>query len=363
MEQHQERYIKPGDLLFTNYNDSDGSAPPDEQLKDADTQDATHDNTTSVDKAQQIVPVMDPRIGHPFYTELLRSRDANEETTFPRVSKHNINPYDMLKDTTKAVPTPEETPDSAPIFSTTTASLRDLPEDPHALGIMLESTYRTTASEEIKPIIACLVNLDVMITTQTRLNELHEAHTAKNFREQRHLNKDRKLHLGATMKSVNHKFASLDAQRMAQEKAFKQCEIRTNSHAMQLRSLIDKAQMLAKGGESMEARVTDTNRGLTDLQGEMEGLKVENRSLRDEIRGLKEEINKLKEKDEVWERRLTALERLIEYKKDRQSDDSCVNKQQVLNAANFAVGNARIFPFPDQEISGTIAIQSILTAP
>jgi len=208
---------------------------------------------------------------------------------------------------------------------------------------MLAVTYHTTTSEEIKQVIACLMNLDVMITRQTHLNELHEAHTAKNFREQRHLNKDRKLHLGAITKSIDHKFAGLDAQRMAQQTTTKQHEIRANSQQLQLKGLKEKTQMLAQAGEWMETAVGDTQQELTDLQGQVEGLKVENVNLRHEVRGLKEEVRGFKEKEEVWEARLSALEQVADGKV--QLTGVRVKQQQVLNAANFAVGNGRVFPF------------------
>lgn len=349
MEQHQKGYIRPGDLLFANRNNSDNPTPPDEHVQVANTHDATHDNTTPARAAEQIkqpTPVKDTRTDHPFYARQLHSQAANEETVMPLVSKHSIVHTKNPIRTTNAVSSPVNASDSAPIFNTTTISSSDLLEDPQRLGRMLESTYHTTSSDEIKIIIACLVNLDAMITRQTHLNELHEAHTAKNFREQRHLNKDRKVRLDATVKSVNDKFASLDAQRMAQETMIKQCEVRVNSHQLQLKALNDKTQMLAQGGEWMEAETSDTNRVVTDLRGEGEGLKLANSNLRDEVRGLREEINGLKEKNKVWERRLATPKKVVNGKKDRQRIDCCVNKQQVLNAASFAVGNARNFSFP-----------------
>lgn len=43
---------------------------------------------------------------------------------------------------------------------------------------------------------------------------IREAHTAKNFRGQRHLNKDRKLHLLETVQNVESKFIRFDRHRM-----------------------------------------------------------------------------------------------------------------------------------------------------
>lgn len=346
MEQHRKKYIRPGDLLFADRINSDGFAPPDDRVKDVDTLDATHDNTTASGTSQeidQVSPVRDPRLLHPFYAGLMRSQGTNEETTFPRVSKRNIILPDMLKDTTKGVSTPTRPLNSAHIFDTSTTSLNALLQDPHSLCAMLESTYCTTSSDEIRDVIACLVNLDVALTRQSRLNEFHEAHTAKNFREQRHLNKDRKLRIGTIMKSVDHRFAGMDAKRMVQETSIKQCEVRTNSYAIQLRGLNDKVKKLAEGGEWAKTEVDDIKHIITDLQGEVEGLKLANLSLRDEVRGLEDEVRGLKEKEEIWERRLAALEKLSEKGKETHLSDFCVKKEQVLNAASFAVGNGRVF--------------------
>ncbi|KAH0286117.1 hypothetical protein M436DRAFT_78186 [Aureobasidium namibiae CBS 147.97] len=343
MEPHQKGYIRSADLTFTNHDNSNVSAPGDEHMKDSNKVDAPQDNVTTTTIAQQSKqsnPVNDPRLSHPFYTALSLSRDANKETTTPHVAKRSINYPDILDSTTKAV----STPDSDHVFDTiTTTSLGDLLKDPHHLGAMLASTYHTTSADEIKNIIGCLVHLDVMITRQTHLNELHEAHTAKNFREQRHLNKDRKLRLGAITKSIDHEFAGLDAQRMAQQTTIKQHDIRVNSHQVQLKGLNDKAQMLAQAGEWMETAVGETQQELTDLQREVEGLKIENVNFRDEVRGLREVICAMKEKEEGWERRLAALEVRSGGSKEIHLIDVCIKKEQVLNSASFAVGNARVF--------------------
>jgi len=252
---------------------------------------------------------------------------------------------DKLNEATNTLSSPTDASDGTRIFETPITSLSDMLKDPHALGIMLASTYHTTTSDEIKNIIGCLVHLDVMITRQTHLNELHEAHTAKNFREQRHLNKDRKLRHSTIVKSIDHKFAGLDAQRMAQQTTIKQHEIRANSQQLQLKGLKEKTQMLAQAGEWMEITVGEVQQELTDLRGEVEGLTIENVNLRDEIMGLKEEIRGLKEKDEVWERRLAALEARSGGSKETHLIDVCIRKEPIRNAASFAVGNGRVFPF------------------
>ena len=346
MVPHQKKYVKPGDLLVVDRSTNDASTPPKHHLSEIKRPEAVQDNTTPTGAAEeykQVNPIRDPRLDKPVYAKLLHSRNADEAPAMPLVSKSNINHTNVLEETTTAASTPVDTPDSTHVFDTTSISLGDILKDPHALGTMLAVTYHTTTSEEIKNIIACLVNLDVMITRQTHLNELHEAHTAKNFREQRHLNKDRKLRLGAITKSIDHKFAGLDAQRMAQQDNIKQHDIRANSHQVQLKSLHEKTQMLAQAGEWMEITVGETQQELTDLQREVEGLKTENMGLRGEVRGLKEEVRIFKEKEEAWEARLSARGQVTDRKVPLAGVR--VKQQQVLNAASFAVGNGRVFPF------------------
>lgn len=346
MEQHRKRYIKPGDLLFANRDNSDGSTPPNDAMKDDNTSDATQDNindTSAAKHTKKVSPTVDPRLSPPLYARPLLSRTSNEKATIPGASQSSLVHADIPDGATNTVSSPTDASDGTRIFETPTTSLTNMLKDPHALGIMLASTYHTTTSDEIKNIIGCLVHLDVMITRQTHLNELHEAHTAKNFREQRHLNKDRKLHLGTTVKQIEHKFAGLDAQRMAQQTTIKQHDIRANSQQLQLKGLNEKTQMLAQAGEWMETTVGETQQELTDLRSEVEGLELANMSLTDEVRGLKEGVRRFKEKEEVWETRLSALEQVADRKV--QLAGVRVKQQQVLNAASFAVGNGRVFPF------------------
>ena len=345
MEPHEKKCSKPGGLSFTNRSKSDASTPPDGHMSGTKTPGAVQDNTTltgAAEGSKHVSSIRDPRLDQSVYARLLHSHNANGDTTAPNVSQHDnfILPV-IVEGTTKVTSTPDQAPESARIFDNTTTSRGDILNDPHALGTMLAITYHITTSEEIKQVIACLVNLDVMITKQTHLNELHEAHTAKNFREQRHLNKDRKLHLGAITKSINHKFAGLDSQRMAQQTTIKQHDIRANSHQVQLKGLNEKTQMLAQAGEWMETAVGETQQDLTDLQREVEGLKTENVNLRDEVRGLKQEVCRFKEREEVWEARLSALEQVTGRKVLLAGIR--VEQQQVLNAASFAVGNGRVF--------------------
>jgi hypothetical protein len=100
-------------------------------------------------------------------------------------------------------------------------------------------TYQFILFSQREQINAFLVTLDVAITTQTRLNEVHEAHTGKNFKEQRHLNKDRRLRLQGTVNAANTRTA------------------RSNSHSVQIKGLLDRAHMLAEGGEWAEQKLQE----------------------------------------------------------------------------------------------------------
>lgn len=228
-------------------------------------------------------------------------------TSFDGTSEEDID-----QNTSGPVTTPEvdntEQSDSEP--------LSKLSGDAHSIGTNLESIYQTTSSPEIKQIIACLVHLDTSITTQTHLNNLHEAHTAKNFREQRHINKDRKLRLLETIQNVNRKFARFDADRMETENLAKQCEIRVNSHEVQLKEVKDRVKMCADGGEWMEAELTKTNALFEESQQENKELKNQNKYLKSKVRGLEGEVAVLKDRDGAWERRMTALEEYVKSKKE-----------------------------------------------
>ncbi|CAD0090167.1 unnamed protein product [Aureobasidium mustum] len=218
----------------------------------------------------------------------------------------------------------------------TSESRNDLPADARFLGAQLESVYETTSSPDMKQIIACLVHLDVALTKQTRLNSLHEAHTAKNFREQRHLNKDRKFHLLETMQNVKNKFARFDAERMETERLVKTCEIRINGYGTQLRRLQKRVKMLASGGEWMEAELNKLSARFEAMQQENAKLKSRNKHMKDRIRGLEEEVDVLKERDGVWERRMTALE--VFMKETKGSDWF-----EVSDPIRFSVGSHRVF--------------------
>jgi chromosome segregation ATPase len=194
---------------------------------------------------------------------------------------------------------------------------------------MLETMYNTTGSEETKQLIGCLVSLDLAITKQSHLNEQHETHTAKNFREQRHVNKDRKLRLQETINSFNININRLEAQLMALEIQVKQEELRDNSHALQIKGLHDRARMLAEGGEWAEQEIAEMKENTEALQEEFDFLKLENERLREEtvvmkkrneeqIEDLKKEVKDLKERDDDREKRLAALEQLLRNKLESQ---------------------------------------------
>ncbi|KAH0013643.1 hypothetical protein KCU78_g9094, partial [Aureobasidium melanogenum] len=237
---------------------------------------------------------------------------------------------------------PVETPEVDEIKQATSEPLSKLSGDAHSLGTQLESIYQTTSSPEMKQIIACLVHLETALTRQTHLNNIHEAHTAKNFREQRHLNKDRKLHLLETIQNVNRKFARFDAQRMETEKLAKQCEIRVNSYGVQLQGLKDRDKMLADGGEWMEAELSKVAERFEVLQQDNDKQEKRNKHLKGKVRGLEEEVDVLKDRDAVWERRMAVLE---EFMKDRKESDwvaVSVDKEPVRDAVRFSVGNYRV---------------------
>ncbi|CAD0112344.1 unnamed protein product [Aureobasidium uvarum] len=220
----------------------------------------------------------------------------------------------------------------------------DTQESVQSIGEQLKSTFQTTSSTEIKQIIICLAHLDLALAKQTHLNNLHEAHTAKNFREQRHLNKDRKLRLRETMKDADAKFAALDSQRMGQEKSVKGCEIRLNSHGLQLQNVKDRGKMLAEGGEWMEGGLVKIEKRCEALQDDVKELKGDNQQLKEQFKALEEEVEMLRGRDAVWERRLAVLEGLFEEREENMNwFKISVNQECVLDAVRFVPGNYRIF--------------------
>jgi hypothetical protein len=311
------------------------STPTDDYTKDDNTRDAEQHNITTVGMSHKINQLAAPDKGdsdnHQSHASLAPPENADEEIDTAGVLQDDTILSKPLSDITEHASTPVDLPDSAP-NDTTAPSLETLLEDAHSLGAMLEHTYRTTSSSEMRQLIACLVSLDVAITRQTQLNEVHEQHTGKNFRELRHLNKDRQRLVQETVKSLTTRLSRIEGQCMAQEIAVKQGEIRTNSHGIQLKGLLDRAHMLAEGGEWAEAEIAEIKQSFEGLKEEvdilkldnknvseqMEGMRKENKSLKEQIQGMEKEVLALKEKEVLMEQRLAALEQLYKGEKERQ---------------------------------------------
>ncbi|KAK6001237.1 hypothetical protein QM012_002568 [Aureobasidium pullulans] len=297
-------------------------------LRDTNAAGMGQDNTFTVNTMEE---------GYSFPVDSLNLGDPS------KVTQYNTFDETAEEDVDKDISEPVETPEIDNIHQATSKSPSDHSGDAQALGAQLGSTYQTTSSPEMKQIIACLVHLDTALTQQTHLNNLHEAHTAKNFCEQRHLNKHRKLHLLETIQNVNKKLARFDAQRMETEKLVKQCEIRVNSYRLQLQGLKERVKMLANGGEWMEAELAKMTARFEVIQQENIKLKGRNKHLQDKVRGLEEEVNVLKERDGVWERRMTALGEFIKEKRESDWVEVAIDKEPVLDVVRFSVGNYRIF--------------------
>ncbi|KAG9660147.1 hypothetical protein KCU95_g5375, partial [Aureobasidium melanogenum] len=342
-----ERALSASLELHNNNGIGQGTSTlPDDLLRDTNTADMGQDSIMNAntmgesDQALLTALLSDQQFSHGASSS---SIDAPSLSDSSRVTQYNTFDGTAEEDVDKNISGPVETPGVDGIKQSTSEPLSKLSGDAHSLGAQLESIYQTTSSPEMKQIIACLVHLDTAVIHQTYLNNLHEAHTAKNFREQRHLNKDRKLRLLETIQNVNRKFARFDAQRMETEKLAKQCEIRVNSYGVQLQGLKDRVKMLADGGEWMEAEPTKIAARFEVLQQENEKLNKRNKHLKDKVRGLEEEVDVLKNRDEVWERRMTALEEFVKDKKESDWIEVSVDKEPVIDAVRFSVGNYRIF--------------------
>ncbi|THY15989.1 hypothetical protein D6D01_07795 [Aureobasidium pullulans] len=195
---------------------------------------------------------------------------------------------------------------------------------------MHDSTIPVTPTPEISELLSRVIALEASLAHQTHLNEVHEAHTAKNFREQRHINKDRKFRLQQTMEAVEDGMND-------QSDETRKLEVRANSHALQLKEMKKRVERCASGGEYLEEICEG-------LQMEVEELKVEKRELQERVKELEEEVMVVKERAGVLEGRVKVLERLM--KGEMQFGPGCINieKVLVLSVPKFAVGNYCLFP-------------------
>ncbi|KAH0351901.1 hypothetical protein KCU81_g2160, partial [Aureobasidium melanogenum] len=308
-----------------------------EILKNSINQDGAVNTSTMGESDHFTAPLDDQPLSHVVSTPLTDALSLDHSS---RSIQYNTFDGTAEEDIDQNTSGPVETPEVDTMKQSTSEPLSKLSGDAHSIAVNLESIYQTTASPETKQIIACLVHLDTAITRQTHLNNLHEAHTAKNFREQRHVNKDRRLRLLETIQNVNRKFARFDAERMETEKLAKQCEIRVNSHDVQLKHVKDRVEMCAEGGEWMEAELAKVTERFE--QGNKE-LKKQNKYLKSKVRGLEEQVEVLKERDGAWERRVTALEEYVKSKKESDWIEVSVGKDPVFDAVRFSVGNYRVF--------------------
>jgi regulator of replication initiation timing len=328
MERDQKEHIKPGDALSTEQGNVTISTLSDTSKKDDKTLDTMH-NTATITGATLVLNPAAPDEGcnnyQPGHTKSTSSLNAVEQTTTPRAVGDSNIPTQPLNDTTTTSPvsTPIELPSNDHINNATTTSLHSLQTNTNALGASLETIYNNTSSPEIKQIIACLVTLDIATTTQTRLNEAHEVHTGKNFRELRRVNKDRKTLVQDTVRSVTARLARVEGQHMAQDIMIKQGEVRTNSHGVQLKGLLDRAHMLAEGGEWAEQEISEIKQGIEAQQEEVEILKLENKGLRGQVEGLKKKVDAQKEKEkevECLRERVASLEKEVQVLMERDND-------------------------------------------
>jgi hypothetical protein len=323
MAHHHKKDVKSGDLMLAGLEQS--TANDIEEV--ANTPDAMQNNTTITGTTLVFNPAaIDDGRGtyHSGHTAL--SVDADKQTTTPRASKDSNTLTQPLNDNIQHATTPFDLPDSAP-NDTTAPSLETLLKDAHSLGAMLEHTYRTTTSSEMRQIIACLVSLDVAITRQTQLNEVHEQHTGKNFRELRHINKDRKMLVQETVKSVTTKLSRMEGQCMTQQTATKQGEVRSNSHGIQIKGLLERAHMLAEGGEWAEAEIAEIKQSLEGLQEEVDLLKLDNQGLRGQVEGMEKKVHAQQEKEKAQEKeseclreRVASLEKEVNASKKKEID-------------------------------------------
>jgi chromosome segregation ATPase len=323
MERDQKKYANAGHSQSTQHGNYNTSTPSDGCMNGITILDTNNvvvaDAPQSIDKVTSDGKRSDDNV---YNTGPMSS--SNTKFTTPRALQDSTILSDPLNDNTEPLSAPIESGDTH-IDKTTSIPLHELLEETNSLGGMLETMYNTTDSEEIKQLIVSLVTLDLAIAEQSHLNEVHEAHTGKNFREQLHLNKDRKLRLQETINSVNTRVSRTESRCMTLEMQVKQGELRGNSHGIQIQGLNDRARMLAEGGEWAESEISEMKQNSEELQEEVEILKLDNKGLRQQVEGvqvdnknlkqkvetLEMEVNFLKENDEKKDKRLAAVEQLL----------------------------------------------------
>ncbi|KAI5208145.1 hypothetical protein E4T39_01480 [Aureobasidium subglaciale] len=243
----------------------------------------------------------------------------------------------------------------------TRTTSQDHPNMPSVPAAMRESS----TTPERSHILSRLTYLEEALAHQTHLNNLHEAHTAKNFREQRQMNTDRKSRIRQTLKVVDEKFAKLDAQRMGQERVIKQLEVRANSHGLQLSGMKKRVEMLADAGEWMEREVQETGsrcdkfRAIVDelkedkeevekccdaLRKDMHQLEIKKDDLSTRIESLKDGFGLLEKAENVHKQRLSELEKRMDVEDEREFEFQVMDNMSVelgLHVAGYAVGNYR----------------------
>ncbi|KAI5210884.1 hypothetical protein AUEXF2481DRAFT_42730 [Aureobasidium subglaciale EXF-2481] len=226
---------------------------------------------------------------------------------------------------------------------------------PPSAAAMRESN---TTTPEMSNILSRITYLEKALAHQTHLNELHEAHTAKNFHEQLCMNTDRKSRIRETLKIVDEKFAKLDAQRMGQERVIKQLEVRANSHGLQLSRLSKRVEMLANAGEWMERECQEVGSRCDNLRAMIEGMQEDKEKQGLCCNGLRKAIDQMKIKKEelatrvdglghgykLLKRRLSGLEDRMDVEDERKFEFQVMEDMGVelgLNVAAYAVGNYR----------------------
>lgn len=245
-------------------------------------------------------------------------------------SSHNTDSINAMDDINKTALTPVELLKADHAICVASAHSQTLQQDINTPSVaMHDSTIPLAPTPEIADLLSRVTALEASLAHQTHLNEVHEAHTGKNFREQRHVNKDRKLRLQQTMRVVENGMND-------QSVETKKLEVRANSHALQLKEMKMRVERCASGGEYLE--------GICEgLQMEVEELKVEKRELQQRVKELGEEVMVVKERDGVLEGRVKVLERSIKGEMQFRPERINIEKVPVLSTPQFAVGNYCLF--------------------
>lgn len=129
-----------------------------------------------------------PRVSTPVF--VLASLYLEFDFALRQISSHNIDSINAMDDINRTALTPVELFKADHAIRVASAHSQTLQQDITTPSVaMHDSTIPLPPTPEIADLLSRVTALEASLAHQTHLNEVHEAHTGKNFREQRHVNR------------------------------------------------------------------------------------------------------------------------------------------------------------------------------